>query len=332
MKRSLPIYFGLFLALALLAAGSAMAGKNVLVVTGISKAGAESSDSYPSVYKGIEELLSTGNISPAYRFVELHELPDDAAKAAKGREVVAEIHQSKPDLVIAVGDAAVKYIGLHVQDIPVVFSFMFGEPKVYGLPKPNITGVARGSYAADIWAMANKLLGSKTVTMFSKKVMAMVNISEKLTRYSAVLEKKSGVKYVRGCLYNTFEEWKQGVENCPADLIYLAYTDRILKDGKEMPYQELDRWTVENAKVPVIAASERDVAAGALYAIVLSEKEMGRESAQMALEVLNGTPIADIPIATSTKGKLVINVKTAQKMGVTIPYEMLSTAEKIYEQ
>ena len=51
----------------------------------------------------------------------------------------------------------------------------------------------------------------------------------------------------------------------------------------------------------------------------------------MALQVLGGTPIDSLKIVTSTKGKLVINGKTAEKMKVDIPYDLLATAEKVYE-
>ena len=113
-------------------------------------------------------------------------------------------------------------------------------------------------------------------------------------------------------------------------MIYLADTSRIVKDGKEMTRQELVGWTVENAKKPVFAATESDVEAGALLAIVTSEPAMGAMTAETAIEILNGAAPAQV-YKQSKKGKLVINAKTAQKYKVDIPYDILSTAEKIYE-
>ena len=51
----------------------------------------------------------------------------------------------------------------------------------------------------------------------------------------------------------------------------------------------------------------------------------------MAQKILSGTPVSEVPIQPSSKGKLVINAKTAQKYNIDIPYEILSSAEKVYE-
>ena len=133
-------------------------------------------------------------------------------------------------------------------------------------------------------------------------------------------------------LVNTFEEWENTVKNFSEDFIYLADTSRIVKGDKEMTRAETTRWTVDNAKLPVIGASEVDVKAGALFSIVTSEKAIGMTAAELAIKVLDGTAPKDIPYVTSTKGKLVVNAKTAQKYKVEIPYDILSTAEAIYEE
>ena len=89
---------------------------------------------------------------------------------------------------------------------------------------------------------------------------------------------------------------------------------------------------MDNAKVPVIAATEIDVKGGALFAIVTSEHAIGITAAELSIKILNGTAPKDIPYTPSTKGKLAFNAKTAQKYNVDIPYDILSTAEAIYEE
>lgn len=94
--------------------------------------------------------------------------------------------------------------------------------------------------------------------------------------------------------------------------------------------EELTRWTVDNAKVPVIAAAEADVEGGALLAVVTSEKTIGKMAAETALEILNGASPGQ-EYKQSKKGKLVINAKTAQKYKLDIPYEILSSADRVIE-
>jgi len=222
-------------------------------------------------------------------------------------------------------------VALKIDDIPIIFSQIFSDPKDLGLPKPNITGVTRGSYAADIWALTRKLTGAKTVGVISKHSLSMEAVRNYLLSGADKLEQVSGVRCKEMYLYNDFAEWKKSVETWPFEMMYLADTNRIEKDDRLMSSDELTRWTVDNSKVPVVAAMDGVVKAGALLAIVTSEVQMGKQTGSMALKILSGIPVSKIPMEPSSKGKLVINTTTAEKLNINIPYDILSVADKIYE-
>ena len=314
---------------AMAADAASLASKKVVVISGVSKESAPGIG-YNLVYDGINEGFKAVGITPEYLWVELDTAGSDENKTKRADEIIAKARALKPDLIVTLNDDALKFVGARIEDIPVVFTWIFGSPGQLGMPMDNVTGVIRASYAKDIWTIARKILNVKTVALMSKNSASMAGTRTTLQGRADTLEKESGVRFKEMYLIDTFEQWEKQVKNFPEEFIYLADTSRIVKDGKELSRKELTAWTVENAKVPVIAASEVDVEAGALFSIVTSENAMGKMAAESAIDILKGAEPSQV-YKMSKKGKLVINAKTAKKYKVEFPYDILSTAEKIYE-
>ncbi|MBU4316541.1 MAG: hypothetical protein KKF30_04630 [Proteobacteria bacterium] len=315
----------------ILFSGNVMAAKKVLIVPGLSEEEIKSVTTYEPFFKGMEAVLSQEKIVPEYLYVGLDESSDEAARTALGKETVAKIKAMNPDVIVALNDNVIKYVALQVTDIPVVAGYFFAAPEALGLPTPNITGVSRRSFAVDIWSMAKQITGASTVSMLSKNNSSMAQIRTGLLAKVDDLEKMSGVRLKEMYLCDTFDEWKKYVENWSEDLIYLADVSRIKNADKQVPAFELVRWTVENAKVPVVGANEEAAKDGALFVIVTSEEKWGEQVGNMVLKTLSGTPVKDIPMETVMKGKLLINAKTAIDKKIEIPYEILNSADHIYE-
>jgi putative tryptophan/tyrosine transport system substrate-binding protein len=84
-------------------------------------------------------------------------------------------------------------------------------------------------------------------------------------------------------------------------------------------------------RLPVIYEWREAVEAGGLasYGPILSE--MWRQTARVVGKVLNGAKPADLPVEQPTKFELVINLKTAKALGLTIPSSVLARADEVIQ-
>ena len=73
------------------------------------------------------------------------------------------------------------------------------------------------------------------------------------------------------------------------------------------------------------------VEAGGLMAYAADLGEQGRHVADDVHQILNGTKPGDIPIYQSSRFALVINLKTAQRLGLTLPPALLGAADEVIE-
>ena len=320
-----------FAVLFVICTGSAWCDGKVAIIAGLSEADMNENPSYAVLFQGVEGTFKENGISCEYFYAALDEASDEASRTAMATETIAKVKAANPNAIIVIFDNVITHIAKQIEDIPIVAGYFFGSPESHGIPTKNITGVARRSFAVDIWSIANQITGAKTVSLLSKGGESMAQVRNYLMAKADDIEKASGVRFKEMYLCDTFDEWKQHAENFTEDLIYLADTSRIKDGDREMTSAELIRWTVDNAKVPVVGATEDAAEDGALFSIVTSEGVMGKQMADMVVKIINGTPVSDMPMETVKKGKLIINAKTAVRKNIEIPYEILNSADHVFE-
>jgi putative ABC transport system substrate-binding protein len=76
---------------------------------------------------------------------------------------------------------------------------------------------------------------------------------------------------------------------------------------------------------------QQNAEAGGLVSYGPDFPDMSRRAAEIVDKILRGTKPAEIPVEQPTKFDLVINLKTAKALGVTIPGTMLSRADEVIE-
>jgi len=82
-------------------------------------------------------------------------------------------------------------------------------------------------------------------------------------------------------------------------------------------------------RLPAMYATPETAEAGGLLAYGTSLADLARRAATYVDKILKGTKPADLPVEASTKFELIINLKAAKQIGLTIPPNVLARADKV---
>ena len=84
-------------------------------------------------------------------------------------------------------------------------------------------------------------------------------------------------------------------------------------------------------RLPTMYAFREFVDAGGLISYGANSVELFRQIADQIAKILDGTAPADLPMEQATRFELVINLKTAKALGLTIPPSLLPRADQVIE-
>jgi putative ABC transport system substrate-binding protein len=122
------------------------------------------------------------------------------------------------------------------------------------------------------------------------------------------------------------------LETAFADLLN-ARPNAILVTAEAFTRQHLVRILdfANNNKIPAMFEDSSYVAAGGLMSYGPDYQDVFRKAAVFVDKILKGAKPADLPIEQPTKFELVINLKTAKAIGLSVPPTLLTTADKVIE-
>jgi putative tryptophan/tyrosine transport system substrate-binding protein len=105
----------------------------------------------------------------------------------------------------------------------------------------------------------------------------------------------------------------------------------VLEDELTIQYRKEIADFATQQRLPSVFGAREGVDAGGLMSYGVSIHEMMRRGASYVDKILKGANPADLPVEQATKFELVINLKTARVLGLSIPTVLLAIADEVIE-
>ena len=247
--------------------------------------------------------------------------------------LAAEIVKNRPDVIVAIVSAAALAAKQATTTIPIVMVSV-SDPVASGLvgnlarPGGNVTGTASQSYAAvgkEIELIRQLLPNAGRVATLwnpANAIYQQLMLSEALAAASRlhILLRLIEVR-TREELDHTFAAL--GTERpdavvVMADPMFVANAARV----SELALAQ---------RLPVFSGSRALAEAGILASYGPDLLAMSRRAAAYVSKILKGAKPGDLSVEQPTKFELVINLKTAKALGITIPKDVLLRADEVIQ-
>jgi putative ABC transport system substrate-binding protein len=105
----------------------------------------------------------------------------------------------------------------------------------------------------------------------------------------------------------------------------------VLRDGMFLLHRKRIADLAAKSRLPVMYGGKDEVDSGGLVAYGPSIRDSFRRAAVYVDKILKGAKPADLPVEQPTTFELVINLKTAKALGLTIPPSVLLRADQVLE-
>jgi putative ABC transport system substrate-binding protein len=276
--------------------------------------------------EGLRELgyVEGKTIAIEYRFAE--------GRPERLPALAAELVRLKVDVIVTGGPPAPEEAKQATSTIPIVFAVAgdpVGEGLVASLARPggNVTGLA--SIAAEVVGKQLELL--KEVVPKISRVAVLLNPSH--SAHPLMSRQAEGPARALGMQLHIL----QAGSPAEIDAAFAAMRSQrvggvlVLRGSLFLAQRRQIAALAAKNGLPAVYGTREEAEAGGLMAYGASLPLLYRRAATYVDKILKGAKPADLPVEQPTKFELIINLKTARALGLTIPQSLLGRADAVIQ-
>ena len=237
--------------------------------------------------------------------------------------ILKDVAKSRTKLILAVGSPALRFAVDKFTDIPVVFSVVVDPSGVIGDEKSVRGATLQVSPKAQFEAMLQ-------IAPHAKRLGVVYDPSKTgpLIEEAANDARELGLELVSREVSSTADvaaAWKEIQDSI--DALWMVPDTTTVTDQS---FQYM--LTISSKRnLPLMAISGKYVSKGALLALTADYRDVGRQAGEIANRVLRGADPSRIRSTTVRSPKLVLNLRTAELIGLTVPEEITAEAAHVYD-
>ena len=264
------------------------------------------------------------NVEVEFRWTE--------GKAEKLPAVAADLVSRKVDVIVTAGTQAVNVAKQATRTIPIVMTSSqdaVGDGLVASLAHPggNVTG--RSVYAPELTPKRIELL--KEVVPGLSRVAALWN-KQNAGGLGQLREAETAAHALDVAIETLDVHIPDGVDDAMARAVQAgAGAVLILSDSSTINNRAQIGTSARLHRLPTIFSNKAYLEGGGLMSYGPDIVDGFRLSAIYVAKILKGAKAADLPVEQPTKFELVINLKTAKALGLTVPPTLLARADEVIE-
>jgi putative tryptophan/tyrosine transport system substrate-binding protein len=255
----------------------------------------------------------------------------DNGDPAKLPALAAELVALRPDVLVAGATIETKALQVATSDIPIVFNVStdpVGSGIVDSLARPGRNATGMSLTPQILWGKRLELiaelighrptkvtwLGSPGDIMFKRSLAAVMEAAERM-----------GVKVDNFEAHEPSDFDRIFAASAGSDAVLVQY-DNLTRSNRPQIAELAVRY-----RLPCIYDNRDYLVDGGLISYGADTGEIFRRSATYVDRILRGARPQDLPVEQPSKFNLVINLKTANALGITIPAKLLTVADEVIE-